>query len=357
MLEKKHKITIRFFDVGGGDAIWIRFLGRDRKWHNVLIDGGYGATYKTTFGPLITQITEAGEAIDLWVISHIDRDHIGAVLGFIQDKKIEDKPATVNQFWFNHTELTVNVSNGKLSVGDGIKFRDYLNANGLLGREAITTEMPEIDLFGLKISILSPTPENQENLNTLWLAEEKKGKLGRSSDKADHAKTIEELKNTPFYSDTDQVNASSIALLIRYKDITCLLLADSHSSEIENRLTALSYSKDMPLDATIMHLAHHGSKANTSLALLNMVRTNDFVITGNGIHNRHPDKETLVRVLVQEHRNGAPINLHFSCNNKELQSLFAVDQNPFERYNFTCSYRDLKQNGIGFSYLPLNNEE
>lgn len=357
MVNKTHRVSIHFFDVGGGDAIWIRFLGCDQKWHNMLIDGGYGAAYKYAFGPLIYQIIQAGEVIDLWVISHIDRDHIGAVLGFIQDKKIEDKAEAVKCFWFNHSELTVNTSNGKLSVGDGIKFRDYLNANGLSGKRAITTEIPETDLFGLKINILSPTPENQANLNALWLAEEKDGKLGRSSDKADHAKTIEELTNMPFHIDTDQVNASSIALLIKYNDIHCLLLADSHPSEVENKLTALGYSKDLPLNVAIMHLAHHGSKANTSPALLNMVRTNDFVITGNGIHNRHPDKETLVRVLVQEDRKEVPITFYFSCNTQELQRLFAVDQNPFERYNFTCSYRDISRNRISFSYLPLNNEE
>ncbi|HEX7754959.1 MAG TPA: hypothetical protein VF421_06440, partial [Niabella sp.] len=225
------------------------------------------------------------------------------------------------------------------------------------GKDSITTEMAETNLFGLKINILSPTPENLQNLNLLWMTEEAKGKLGRSSDKADHTKTIEELKNTPFSGDNDQVNASSIALLVKYNDINCLLLADSHPSEIENRLSAIGYSKALPLEAAIMHLAHHGSKANTSPALLSMVRTCNFVITGNGIHNRHPDKETLVKLLVQEDRKVAPINLHFPCNTRELQNLFVVDQNPFERFNFTCSYRGTEQNGISFAYLPVNNEE
>jgi len=354
MFTKPHNITYTFFDVGGGDAIWIRFFGTDQNWHNILIDGGYGYAYKQAFGPLLYQLVTAGEKIDLWIISHIDRDHIGAILGFMQDKKIKNKILAIKEFWFNHSEQIVDIPDGKLAVGDGIKFRNYLIDNGLLTRETITTSLPAADFFGLKLTILSPTQEKQEIASKLWDAEEKISKLGRSVSDADHYKTIEELQDIIFTSDDDPVNGSSIALLTEYKGLNAVLLADSHPADIVNSLSSLGYSNEKPLKAVFMQLAHHGSKANTSPALLKIINTNDFVITGNGIHNRHPDKETLVRLLVQENRNETPLHFYFVCDTKELSNMFAADHHPFEHYNFTCTYGGKNKNGLSFPYLPLN---
>jgi hypothetical protein len=35
MTQKTHRISFHFFDIGGGDAIFIRFLGTDSQWHNM----------------------------------------------------------------------------------------------------------------------------------------------------------------------------------------------------------------------------------------------------------------------------------------------------------------------------------
>jgi beta-lactamase superfamily II metal-dependent hydrolase len=353
MLTKEHEITFTFFDIGGGDAVWIRFLGTDKNWHNILIDGGYGYAYKMAFGPLINHLLSYGEKIDLWVITHIDRDHIGAVLGFIQDKKIKDKPQAAKEFWFNHSGTTVKTPNGKLAVDDGIKFRKYLTDNGLLTKEAITTSLASSNVFGLSITILSPTPEKLAIADALWLAEEKGGKIGRSKEMADHAKSIEDLQDLVFSGDPDAINGSSIGLFIKYKSVSTLLLGDSHADVVLATLQAHGYSEENPISVEFMQLAHHGSKANNSPDLLAMINTENYVITGNGIHNRHPDKETLVRLLVQKNRTTTPIQLHFPCNTTELATMFSPDQNAFERYNFNCSYHRTP-NGTSFQYLPIN---
>ena len=352
MLLNNHGITFTFFDIGGGDAIWIRFGGTDEDWHNVLIDGGYGYAYKMAFGPLIHQLLDEKEIVDLWIISHVDRDHIGAVLGFIHDKKIKDKPGAVKEFWFNHSSKIIRRGNGKLSVKDGIKFREYLNENGLLTKDVITTDTLGIDFFGLYIKAVSPTPEKQALAAALWQEEEKSsGMIGRTAEKADHMKTIEELSDHPFSADADPVNGSSIALLAEYRSIKVLLLADSHPSDVKKTLNFMGYTEDNPLTVSFMQLSHHGSKANTSPDLLNLIDTSDFVITGNGIHNRHPDKEALVRLL--KRASGKMLNLHFPCSSEELMKIFSVDELPFERYNFTCAYH-ATQRGTTFQFLPLN---
>jgi beta-lactamase superfamily II metal-dependent hydrolase len=356
MTQKTHRISFHFFDIGGGDAIFIRFLGTDSQWHNILVDGGYGKEYKNSFAPLIKEILSSGEQIENWVISHIDRDHIGAVKGFVVDKKIESKQDAVKNFLFNHSPEMIKESNGKISVGDGILLRDFLTANNLLTTVPINTETLPIECFGFKMTILSPTPEKEAAATELWKVEESNGKIGRKENQSDHKKIIEELIGNEFKPDTDPVNGSSIAVLVEFDKVKVLLLADSHPSDIIDSLDALGYNKDRPLPVKFMQLSHHGSKANTCPKLLEIVQTNCYVITGNGIHNRHPDKETIVRIITNERRNSEIIKIHFACDTQELRNIFEVDDDAFERYTFGCDYSQIGPDSLELSYLPLTDK-
>lgn len=353
MIKKTHQISFHFFDIGGGDAVYIRFLGTDSKWHNVLIDGGYSKEYKNTFGPLIREIVEAGEIIDYWIISHIDQDHIGAVLGFFKDKKIENKKYIVQNFIFNYSPEKINIPNGKISVREGIDLRNFLKVNDIPAINPINTYTELLDLFGLKITILSPTPEKEAIATELWKKKELSGMIGRKASESDYKKTIGNLDGIKFNEDDDPTNGSSIAFLAEFQSIKALLLADSHPSDIVNSLDNLTYSKDVPLAVNFMQLAHHGSKANTNPEILEIIKTENYIVTGNGIHNRHPNKETLVRLIARESKGAEILNIHFVCDTPELRNMFEVDENAFEKYNFNCTYSQLGLDSIILSYLPL----
>jgi hypothetical protein len=58
-------LTVKFFPVGCGDAISIRFLGNDDKYHNILIDGGYQYMYPFGIKKEMQGIIEREEHIDL----------------------------------------------------------------------------------------------------------------------------------------------------------------------------------------------------------------------------------------------------------------------------------------------------
>ncbi len=352
LISKSHKLTFTFFDVGGGDAIWIRFLGDDDKWHNILIDGGYGYTYKDVFGPLIRDII-AEEYIDLWIITHTDIDHIGAVMGFIQDRKIYDKKAAVKQFWFNDSSFTVSEGMGKLGITQGIKLRTFLEDNQLSVKQAITTKLPTTDFFGLKITILSPSEEKLSIANDCWKEKERAGKLGRTAEQADHKKKIEELYNDDFSEDSDIWNGGSIACLIEFKDIRALLLSDSHPSTIVSTLKNKELGKHLPIQANLVQLAHHGSKGNNSQALLELIKGQTFVVTGNGITNQHPDKETLVRILKQNGRLQENLEFVFSSNTDALINLFSVDTDAFLNYKFSVIYPKRGSNFVQLDFLPI----
>lgn len=353
MTQKTHQISFHFFDIGGGDAIFIRFLGNDSNWHNILIDGGYGREYKNSFGPLIKEILALGEQVENWIISHIDRDHIGAVKGFVADKRIDNKQNVVKNFLFNHSPEMIKESNGKISVEDGIILRDFLTKHNFLTTVPINTLTKLIECYGLKIIILSPTPEKEAVATELWKKEESNGKVGRTEIQSDHKKSIDELRGIKFNTDTNPINGSSIAVLAQFGEVNVLLLADSHPSDIVDSLKTLGFSKDNPIKTQFMQLSHHGSKANTSPELLEIVQTNSYVITGNGIHNRHPDKEAIVRVITNDKRDSEIINIHFACDTQELREMFDVDNDALENYNFNCSYSQLGLESENLSYLPI----
>jgi glyoxylase-like metal-dependent hydrolase (beta-lactamase superfamily II) len=63
-----------------GDALSVKFLGEDHKYHNIFIDGGFTRTYRATLREEILKILEADEEIDLFIITHTDQDHISGVL-------------------------------------------------------------------------------------------------------------------------------------------------------------------------------------------------------------------------------------------------------------------------------------
>lgn len=356
ILSKGHKLNFTFLDVGGGDAIWIQFLGDDQRWHNILVDGGYGGQYKNGFGPLIRGLAET-EGVDLWVVSHIDLDHIGAVLGYTQDTKIEDKKAAVRKFWFNSSPLRVNQGTGKLGVGQGIKFREFLRGEGLEGQEEITTELTQKDFWGLKITIVSPTPGKVSVADALWQEIERTGKLGKKAEQADHMMKMEDLLNNVFSEDNNPWNGSSIALLLEFHGIQALLLGDSHPTVVAESLLGLGFTPESPLKAAFVQLAHHGSKANTSTDLLRLLHTRTFVVTGNGITNRHPDKETLVRVLTCAGRPDGQLKFVFPCDTPALRRMFAVDQDAFNRYNFRCMFPEADHRHVSFKFLPLKEND
>ena len=101
-----YPLTIKFLSVGCGDGFSIRFRGDDHLFYNILIDGGVekGNIYLETLRREIEEIMHRGECIDLWIITHIDDDHIGGILRFIKDKTLaQNVDLSKTSFWYNYS--------------------------------------------------------------------------------------------------------------------------------------------------------------------------------------------------------------------------------------------------------------
>ena len=107
-------MTIEFLRVLNGDSILIRFTDKDNNKRNILIDGGPTNSYtysdrrtkRPCAGDLklrLEEIKKQQEKIDLLVVTHIDDDHIGGILKWMEDASFSKE--NIGKIWFNSGQL------------------------------------------------------------------------------------------------------------------------------------------------------------------------------------------------------------------------------------------------------------
>lgn len=320
-------MEIKFLSVGCGDGIIIRCLGGDNQYHNIIIDGGVerGKVYEYTLKQEIKQIIERKERIDLWIITHTDDDHIGGLLRFIADKEFAEQNLLENtEFWVNDSTFNYKVSTTAdavlLSPDQSIRLRTYLTEKNIAVRNDIYA-VKEINYYGLKLTVLSPVQE-------IAVTEDTAPDTGtsvslRGQVVADWDKKNEDFTPMQFTEDSKPEHQNCIALLLEYNNKKALLTSDCYPSVVVESLTQLGYSLGNKLNVEFMQLAHHGSKYNTSLELLEMIDCDKFVISADGFNNHKlPNKETMVRVINIKDN---PVEFYITEKNEITQNIFRVD--------------------------------
>ena len=311
-------MKIKFLKAFNGDAILLSFKEGTQP-RNILIDGGTSATYqqvnelgKIEYGPLkkaLDQIRKKGEIIDLLILTHVDDDHIGGILKWVENDKYAS--SLIGKVWFNSgrliseyfkkEEIPENLIDLHFadvyarSIGQGVKFEDYIQNNNIWDRRIIKAE-DQIDYFGLTFNILSPSEEKLKILLKKW-KKEKPDSLKMKGPTNDYTPTLtQHLANDKFLEDTAEHNGSSIAMIIGNQEKRMVFLADAHPKVIVNSLKKLGFSAEKPLKAEFVKISHHGSKLNNSVEMLKMMKTNKYIISTNGDLHSHPHKQFLARL-------------------------------------------------------------
>nr|WP_315184445.1 MBL fold metallo-hydrolase [uncultured Flavobacterium sp.] len=303
-----------------GDSILLSFADSENTKKNILIDGGTGSTYfenKTkTNGDLydiIKTIRNNNQKIDLLILTHIDDDHIGGILKwFSKDKAAYE---LIDNVWFNsgktiakhfqseenkELELSIEIFDDNFtSVKQGKVFEDYIEEHNIWDKKIILKGNNE-ELNGVKIQILSPTNIKLEKL----LTEFKKPKhhyftSGAESDwnisLSDFIKA-EDSKEFKFDEDDSVPNGSSIAFILTYNKKNYVFLGDSHPTDIIESLK-VNHNKENPLIAEFLKVSHHGSCRNTNKELLEIIKTDNYIISSNGTSDNLPNKRTFARIV------------------------------------------------------------
>jgi beta-lactamase superfamily II metal-dependent hydrolase len=329
-------IEIELLPAQYGDCIWLRYGETAESLRHVLIDTGFVPTATAIRKRLAEDRTIVFE---LMVMTHIDADHIEGSAHLFQDAKVVT-PARFKEIWFNGWRHLVTAKTAKDTLGS--KQGEYLSA--LIGERGIPWnerfggapvyvppkgKLPRCELDGgLKLTLLSPTLEKLKKLHGYWvknlagklkpgderaamklLAKDKK----YAADALGTSTNVAKLAQAKFKEDAAEANGSSIAFLAEYDDKTMLFTGDAHPSVMTSSLARLEPKKKVPID--LFKVSHHGSKNNTSPALLEYIDPVEVVFSTNGKKFNHPDPECVARIIAA--KKGRPVTLHFNYATKQ----------------------------------------
>jgi hypothetical protein len=342
-----------------GDCL-ILYYGKDDSINIVLIDGGPSGVYKKYLKPRLEQVKESLSAdsplpVSLVMVSHLDDDHVNGILALVKELT-HDKAAQKESFvaiqdmWFNtfddivgNTQLpqvaAINTASADAvissllsnfnvdidepeaavvaSTGQGRTLRDLTTTLAIsvnepfekVGKSKVKmamsgTDSSQLNLDGLKVTVLHPNIQRLNELQTQWDKDLAKAKAGKPKDLL---ASLGDKDKSPF-------NLSSIVCMVEYKNKRILLTGDAKSGDIEIGLKENGFlDEDGKLHVDVLKMPHHGSERNISPEFLEKITADQYVISADGKHS-NPDQATLDKIA-EVNANKAGITLHMT--NKE----------------------------------------
>jgi beta-lactamase superfamily II metal-dependent hydrolase len=326
---RAHFFNVEALPAGHGDCLWIEY-GAAATTHRLLIDCGTQATSRALLDR-VDAVPENERFLELFVLSHIDSDHIGGALPFFRAVK---RGLRIGDVWFNGWR---HIS-GQLGARQGEMFstaiQDFeLPWNAWRGGRTIMVDgddLPEHVLpGGMKLTLLSPTRAQLDTLRPVWTRELKRYGLepgarvdysrflrGTPSTTADATALadIEGLAATAFGGDNGAPNGTSIAVLAEFGGASALFAADAHAPVLAGSIAKLlAKRKAAHLKLDLFKVSHHGSQNNVSSELIRLLDCPRYLISTNGDHFYHPDRQAIARILKY---GGDRKTLYFNYNNR-----------------------------------------
>lgn len=315
-------LTIDLMPAKFGDAILLTY-GSKRRPHRILIDAGLAAVAPT----VLDKLGSFDGPIDLFVITHVDIDHIGGAVRLLNEQSFTDRLRGV---WFNgfkHLDefsdllgpidgerLTTRLVELGIPWNAGWAWRDAHKATTPVGGPVVAADGPTTVKLpgGATAIVLSPTPIKLAKLLPVWKKVVEAAGLSPAVAEVHEppekprrvllgVPTLEEVAARASDDDTAEANGSSIGFVFRYKDggvmRSVLFAADNHPDALVDGLDALRKLKPKyRLDAC--KLPHHGSRRNVTRDVVQRIDCPRWLFSSNGVQFSHPNPEALARVVV-----------------------------------------------------------
>lgn len=338
-------MEIKLYQTGCGDAIRISYLNKKGQVYNLFVDGGHLPTYFQILKGELESFSKE-EQIDLWILTHLDADHINGVIGYLRYAS-EKQIGLLKRVWFNFFDTFFLPENSSaVSFGKAIELRNRLCEFALKDlKQDITNCLVGYELGDAKITILSPDTDTYDKLSKSWRQYESEYQIPSPAEsvssysQSDDKLTIEDLsKRVSIPEDKDDViNRSSIAFLMEVEGCSILFLGDAHASTIVNSLKPLIL-EEKKIKIDFVKLSHHGSINNFNCELLDLIECSNYIVSSNG-ENRYglPNKEVLAKILNRPNRH-TQINFYFNYDCKRYREFFSTDKDAFLNYNFKCIF-------------------
>ena len=351
------ELVIELVPAHNGDCLWIEYGPRQNR-SRLIVDCGASSAARELDKRLARVRGEVGEdpLYDLFILTHIDSDHISGVLRFFETSRV-----AFHDIWFNGwPQLPKEHLDPRfLGVKQGEAYSKLLakQKRPWNGKERFTKSdppkpicipeegtLPTYELPGdMKLTLLSPGREELERLAEKWAEGRKELEpserfLGgkRPQPVPDPSQLdLEQLAGERTDPDPSVANGSSIAVLAEYGGKSALLLGDAHAEVVAasiRRLQAERKRQGERLAVDAVKLSHHGSANALSADLLGLVDCRRYLVSTNGSRFYHPHREAIARVVM--HGGDSPA-LYFNYGGKDNKySQVWADEKLQEKYGF-----------------------
>ena len=327
---------------GHGDALVVEY-GTKIEPRQLLIDVG---TFHAWDGVRKELIRRRRDRYEVFVVTHVDEDHIGGAIALLDDPDLKHR---IDHVWFNgfvHCERGGNVLgpvNGEQLTNRivGGRFRwnqGFTPKIDNIGGPVVvpgTGALPRIDLPGnARVVLLSPSGPKLKTMAKTWKEAVTKAHIVAGAGDSGHTKSPTPRDRTadplpdPLddaaikrlaaenANDRSAANGSSIAFILEYDNKRVLFGADAHAPVLTEALKR--YAKQVGearprID--LVKLSHHGSNANLSTAMLALIDCRRFLISTNGENFAHPDDAAIAKVIATS---GGPVT--FFCNYRSART-------------------------------------
>lgn len=328
---------VEMLPAGQGDAVVVEWGTRGDS-HALLIDGGPRPYWEGVRKALKAR---RDDHYELFVITHVDEDHIGGALAVLDDFDLRSR---IGEIWFNgyvhcaaggsvlgpvHGEqLTARIAQGGYGWNSGFP---KIPGPGTGGPVAVgdRAALRWIDLpGGARVMVLAPNGPKLSRLATEWEKVVRKAGLvpgegagGTGAFVAPRTKVVPPLPDqldqaalatmaARRQADSSAANGSSIALVVEYEGKRVLLPADAHAQPLTRNLARFGTFVGEPRPRfDLVKLPHHGSGANTTTGFLAALDSRRFLVSSDGAGYAHPDDSAIARAIL-----GAPGRPTFYCN-------------------------------------------
>lgn len=359
---------------GNGDCLWLEYGDADHA-HRVLIDTGWAKTYPELRRRILA-LPKEHRVFELLIVTHIDADHIQGAVPLLQDDEVGCR---FDDIWYNgwrHLEgLAPTPPPDILGAREGEFVGVLLEDRGLpwntnpafAGGPVLVPDAGDLPVIaltgGLTLTLLSPTRDRLVGLIDTWRDDAERAGFTPGDKDAVRAQLrsgkyasvrLDELGGVtdeivpapedvlgesegPAGHDPSPPNGSSIAVLAEYDGTRALLTGDAWPSVLVPALQRLGATRDRPLKVDTWKLAHHGSWANISPELIELIDTPQVLVSTSGSTFHHPHRKAIDLLIANKRHRGAV----------ELVFNYRVDSTePWVQVPRGCGYRSTYPAGV-----------
>jgi beta-lactamase superfamily II metal-dependent hydrolase len=350
-------ITLEVLPAGFGDCLLVSCPVGRRSWR-MLVDTGPDENYPALRRRLLAIPPDRTGArrIDLFVVTHIDHDHIGGAKLLLDDAALGLK---FGDIWFNAPPRR-----RVRGVAEGQSLANILGAtetklpwNVAWQGDAVAAPAGSggVTVSGRgtpRLTVLSPPPERLLALFGVWARELERLRRKEHDELEPEAVStrpvtrgaavsLEALAAARTSEDRAVPNGSSIAILLEHKGASALLCGDAFPDVLVQALAALARQRGEAVPAfDLVKLSHHGSRANVTQALMRAFSARHFVVSTDNRYFKHPNAEALARVITGAER---PV-LWFNYDTPQNRRW--ADRGLQERYGYEARFPTGPDDGV-----------